>query len=198
MFSHEKKIIFIHIPKTAGTSITDLLKDNTTNKKFRYNNHGKLRVLPDILDYHKHSSSSRYEKLLGENLYSEYFKFTFVRNPWDRMVSWFEYARLGRPYNATEFERWIDMVEARSDDQMHKFMENGIKKVDFIGRFENLEEDMSFVLKETGLEEENLLNLKKLNQSTRMEDYTRYYTPFLKEKVEKIFEEEIEYFKYRF
>jgi len=70
--NHEYKFIFIHIPKNAGTSISTALE------------------LPDI----SHATVQQVKKVLTQQQFESYFKFCFVRNPWDRFLSLYNYARL--------------------------------------------------------------------------------------------------------
>lgn len=72
MVSNKHKFIFVHIPKTAGVTISSILDDYCTldeKKKHNMNPHGQ------------------------RNQISRYFKFCFVRNPWDRFLSCYFYFR---------------------------------------------------------------------------------------------------------
>lgn len=82
MISHKHQCIFIHIPKVAGTSITTLLHDgsdrNSTDgwdpKKQIWRQHATCQELLSL-------------GIIDAKTFGNYFKFTFVRNPWARMVS---------------------------------------------------------------------------------------------------------------
>ena len=65
MINHQYCCIFVHIPKTAGKSI---------NRFFG-------------MEWQKHKDLSRYAQELPPQLFSSYFKFAIVRNPWDRILS---------------------------------------------------------------------------------------------------------------
>ena len=72
--NHEKKFIFVHIPKTAGSSIHIFFKDF-------FNILDRSDPLPEI--HHKSFSS-----ILNEDYsYRNYFKFAVIRNPYDRFLS---------------------------------------------------------------------------------------------------------------
>lgn len=77
MISLVKKFAFIHVNKTGGTSITDALAEHED-------------VQPWLLD---HDPARKYRLVLGPALWSEMFSFGVIRNPWDRMVSSYEYRR---------------------------------------------------------------------------------------------------------
>ena len=74
--SHDKKFIFIHIPKNAGTSV-----GNDFNIETSY-----------------HNTAQEYINLLGKKKYNNMFSFAFVRNPFSRFLSLYNYARLEESY----------------------------------------------------------------------------------------------------
>lgn len=105
MISHENKCIFVHIPKVAGTSIISIFDDQV---KVKTENRLLLPFEPDankfdpppthlrITDYVKYGHVSK-------EIFYEYFKFTFVRNPWDRIVSVYKYRGHASKYDFKVF-----------------------------------------------------------------------------------------------
>jgi hypothetical protein len=101
---HNRKIIFIHIPKTAGSSIEHLLRDE-----------GKYEL--DFIGVRNGRSTHHYMgielKIILKELYSVYYKFSFVRNPYDRLISeyfWCRIKNIGYKFNKT-FDEFLDYVE---------------------------------------------------------------------------------------
>jgi len=89
MISHDKRFIFTHIPKTAGTSVSAVLSQHGVSLQGRRNY--------DSI-YFKHFEASRLQSELGD-AYEDYFRFSFVRSPWTWLVSNYEFNRgLHRPY----------------------------------------------------------------------------------------------------
>ncbi|GGA13492.1 sulfotransferase family 2 domain-containing protein [Okeania sp. KiyG1] len=76
LISHKHKFIFVHVQKTAGQSVTETLKKNVPD-------------LEKLVTQHKHGSAITGRDILGVDKWNEYYKFAFVRNPWDRLVSWY-------------------------------------------------------------------------------------------------------------
>ena len=74
--SYSHNYIFIHIPKNAGTSVS-----NNFNMQTSY-----------------HNTVREYIELIGEKKYSDMFSFAFVRNPFSRFLSLYNYARLEESY----------------------------------------------------------------------------------------------------
>lgn len=75
MYYKDKKIIFIHITKSAGGSVQRAFRINGFEFDFA----------------EEHRTAQQHLEILGKNVFDECFKFSFVRNPWDRMVSIYFY-----------------------------------------------------------------------------------------------------------
>jgi len=105
MIDHQYKCIFIHINKCGGTTLDRLFKANARGHK-------------SILSYQK-----AYPKK-----FDSYFKFSFTRNPWDKMVSFYHYhVRRGWPFNwdwnknnAPNFEDFIKIIHTYSEEKEKK------------------------------------------------------------------------------
>ena len=89
MILKEKKIIFIHIPKTGGNSISHLLKNYTDEKFIKHRPYSDLQNTFEIrseITKDKHQTLNDYYNILGNKLY-DFEIFTVVREPLDRMLS---------------------------------------------------------------------------------------------------------------
>lgn len=86
MYSHDHKFIYVHIPKSAGTFIKHYLLSNIED------GYGENQNQQDYDDKYKTTCERALSGVIGEVPdYKEYFKFTIVRNPFDRVVSMFSY-----------------------------------------------------------------------------------------------------------
>ena len=156
MISHKHKCIFVHIPKTAGTSIEDVIWPNPRDRT--ETNLWMGNVSRCFNQYQagglQHLKAYQIQLEVGEKVFREYYKFSIVRNPWDRLVSLYEYARrvpvledfLGMNFN-TEFKNFLSKIERRSHthwDPQERFVtnESGDFIVDKIIYFENLKEEV--------------------------------------------------------
>ena len=206
-YSEEKKAVYIWIPKTAGTSMANGFKRRGVfENKGRDSLWGRIQDESDINRYMarnwQHVSAADAVQLLGQNTWDKCFTFSIVRNPYDRLVSFYEYSRGARkdpksvqyewPDPGT-FEEWLE--KDRPLSQLHYLTdENGRILVDFVGRFERLRMDVfniCFRLRVLPVK------LPKLRASSRAEYHT-YYTPQIRKKVEDWYGEEIEELKYKF
>lgn len=190
MFSFNHKFIFIHIPKTAGTSITNWLYKLTNDDSIRIFQHVDVLTL---------------ENYLSPIFFNSAFKFTFVRNPWDRCVSFYHYCQQDQSFgtvrpdfqtiiNHLHFDEYLEYYHPES--QLCKIVgKDGNIKVDFIGRVEQINKDVNYIAEKLGFS--NCLTLPNYNTS-KHNHYSTYYSDKSKDLVYKYYKEEIELFKYDF
>lgn len=189
----EKKQIFIHIPKTAGISVVKAFFGDVTLEG--------------------HRSVSFYKQVFGSR-YSDFFTFTIVRNPWDRLYSAYKFLEKGgmNIHDKNAFETHLSIYRDFEDFVLnglnkkitleimhlipqHEFVcdKNGKIIVDHIGRFENLNksiEKINDILKsDFKLEHHN---------KTDKKNYKDIYTTKMIEKVHQIYQKDIDIFEYKF
>src|SRR5690606_13135991 len=91
VLSDQKKFLFIHLPKTGGNSIQTLLKAYSEDKIVCLNalqdGVERFEIRNEYPSLHKHSSLSDYKRELPETTFLNLFKFSTIRNPWDRAIS---------------------------------------------------------------------------------------------------------------
>lgn len=152
MICHHYRCLFVHIPKTAGQSIEHAflgqlgLSWQTRASLLLYPN-SDPRLGPPRLAHLKLREYLRYQ-YLSQDLFDEYFKFSIVRDPWDRAVSIYKYSEYNMPFKKFLFDVLAKRLWA--DDYwfvgpQHEFIcdESGEVGVDYVGRFETLERDFS-------------------------------------------------------
>jgi Sulfotransferase family len=202
MIIHSKQLIFVHIQKTAGSSV-------------------RLAFGESLDSAEKHFFASELRDLYGTEAWNAYFKFAFVRNPWDRLVSWWSnietnreaYAK-GLPVNkfqsfvlsrASTFEEFLlncDQEIADYDGRKWIYRnqvdylsdENDQLMVDFVGRFEQLKTHFMLASRKAIGRE---LDLPQANASVHRH-YSEYYTTEIAEYVGSRFQRDIETFGYVF
>jgi len=91
MLTIRKKFLFIHVPKTAGNSIQNILKEYSEDEIVAKASHQDAVERFEIRGVHpglkKHSTLRKYKARLEPELFSSLFKFSTIRNPWDRLIS---------------------------------------------------------------------------------------------------------------
>lgn len=188
MINHKHKFIFTHIPKCAGSSIHESLGGKG------YSNHKTLE-----------------EDLMTSKQAKHYFKFTFVRNPWDRFISaYFYFKKYGRDGNGdvkmgnivNRYNSFKDFVlnfnKIPASDWVYPHFKEQINWVcgnhDFIGKSENLQQDFNIICEKIGIPKQQLLHTNKSNHK----HYTDYYDDETRQIVAEKYAKDIQCFNYKF
>jgi len=223
IISHKHKFIFIHIPKCAGSSISTSLREY-----YGYDSPEKLRNA-DLNDFamfkidsiygnadylNQHSKYKDIKEYFDNNNFNinDYFKFAFVRNPWDLQVSKFKYLKRLYKENKHTYIEWVkkngnlsfkEFLMQSDDPQLNYLSEKHIDSqtpkqnkvlVDFIGKHETLQLDFNTICDKIGIPRQELPHENK----TEHKHYTKYYDDETREIVAKKFAKDIEYFGYKF
>ena len=218
MISHTYHCIFIHIPKTAGSSIEKKIgKDITTGRNrqdHRAIRHieplslGEYRILVQRGDwdtlYRRLKYALQGKPRPSRSQYQTYFKFTFVRNPWARVYSWYKNVlkdplhqrELGVPPDCPfpDFvENYLDCWALHAQlDWLHDH--KGRVPLDFIGRYENLKDDFERVAHQIGLDDATLPHLVRSGGGHYLDAYDEHSRSLVAQR----YAEEIAYFGYTF
>lgn len=188
-FADDFRCIFIHIPKAAGTSVALTLFGQGS----------------------RHVPWFEYQKA-NPRKFKSYFKFTFVRNPWDRLASSYFFLRKGgmnaddaawAEANLRDFDDFASFVRGWVNERniqtwvhfrpQHYFICNPDGKVmmDFVGRMENMESDFSYVAERLGCTRK----LMEVNSGSNR-NYNAYYDDETREIVRRVYARDIELFGY--
>lgn len=155
IISHKYKFIFLEYPKTGTLSMSTILRKHHSEINWvRFKNHKKKegRIRHNGLN----------QALIAHPECSNYFKFAFVRNPWDRAVSLKYHLIHSQKYREIEFSEYISSRHFKAQPTFYQFCEKNYENLDFIGKYENLEEDFKNVCNIIGLEKmEKLHHLNK-------------------------------------
>jgi hypothetical protein len=183
------RCIFIHIPKSAGISVSKAL-------------FGSLGAGHRTIEY--------WQSKLTKRIYKTFFKFTIVRNPYDRLLSAYNFLKKGGIHkvdaefaskNLIHFNSFEDFVmnylnEETLYSHIHfypqvYFLKNhkGIIDMDFIGKYENITEDFKFIADKlkitTKLDEHNTGEMHQ-------DSFKTHYTTEMIKKINKLYNEDFD------
>jgi hypothetical protein len=206
IISHKYKFIFFALPKTGTHSIRFALRphlgENDEEHVALFHN-SKFDIQEFETRNNGHFSVKEILPHLSEEVWNTYYKFTFVRNPWDRFVSAVVFKNK-QLQNRTEF------VSPFIDKFIHKpnFIDNifykpqydyltdnnGKQCMDFIGKTENMEADYHKICNHLGIPIEKI----DVRNSTSRKGYQDILSPESKIKIEEIYKNDVEHFSYSF
>lgn len=216
--SHRYHVIFVHIQRTGGNSIRKLLnqEDPDLINKIALDS-TQLRI--------KHCFASDIRQAIDPDCFNRYTKFCVVRNPFDRMISWYAMFKHQTTEKVPQHQ-FPDLWQlgeqsgieiAKHTDSFETFLampeeaEHGFFKRFYYNQLDYLTDHEGKLLVDKVLRFENLEEdfrslakaigikapLPHVNQSVR-EDYRRHYTPETRMEVERRFQRDINYFEYSF
>jgi hypothetical protein len=214
IISRGRKYIFVHAPKTGGTSLAlalearamkdDILIGDTPKAKKR---RGRIKGLKSAGRLWKHATLADIDGVVGLEELDDFLVFTLVRNPWDRMVSyyhWLQGQRFDHPAVAfarqLSFEHFVmqPMVQAsfkESPARAYVTDAGGTERPAAFIRLEQLSLDLAPVEAHLGFK---LGEIPRINASDRGEDYRSAYSDQTREAVARCCAEDIVRFGYVF
>lgn len=211
---HNKKLIFIHIPKTGGTSIERVIDMQTVEKFFCYQRCGVC--MPKILDKFcikehnkikyttpQHLTALQLKTVLGDTVFNKYQKFTIVRNPFDRLVG--EYCYIKQTvnphfvqYQDLNFVQFVKRCLNLPNMARHILFDNHFTpQTEFIKPFKPNKKFIVFKFEEIAKVFEWLgVEPMHLRQSDDRKPWQEYYTPELMQLVFNFYKQDFDNFNY--
>ncbi|MGB5558788.1 MAG: sulfotransferase family 2 domain-containing protein [Paracoccaceae bacterium] len=214
IISRGRRYIFVHIPKTGGTALSlaleqramadDILIGDTPKAVRR---RARVKALRGSGRLWKHSMLSDIHGLVSDEEMAEFFVLTLVRNPWDRMVSYYHWLRAqGFDHVAVglakrlEFDGFLEHPHVQASIELSPYSsyltdQNGRENCSLFARIEHLSEDLVPFEEHLGFV---LGDIERANTSDRAENYRTYYSDDKAALVARLCHTDITRFGYRF
>lgn len=214
IISPGRRYIFVHIPKTGGTALSlalearamhdDILIGDTPKARARRRRLAGLKAAGRLW---KHATLADIDGVLPADVLAGCLVFTMVRNPWDRMVSYYHWLRAqGFDHPAVHLARAKDFSDFLHDPMTENAFLNapsdaytrardGSQRGDLFVRLEHIEEDIAPLESHLGFV---LTPLAQVNASERRADYRSYYSEADALQLGRICAADVMRFGYRF
>lgn len=194
----DKKIIFVHIPKAAGRSVQNgLLGGHSVS----------------------HCSLNMYRIILGDCFFNSCYKFSFVRNPFDRLLSAYRFLSSG---GVSDEDKYNQIKYFDAFPSFENFVENGLNEkvmssvihllpqknfltlrsnalgIDFVGRYESFEKDYRALQETLNVDHQKTIPWENKSNNSERYGYRDFYTNSMRCKVEELYKDDLLLLDYRF
>ena len=149
------------------------------------------------IGYYEHMPAWRVKTYLGDRIWNAYYKFSFERNPWDRQVSFFHYKNRDKT-NPASFEAFLAKPQKAYVANYDLYSIDDEIALDFVGKYENLEEDFKIITGKLGIDKKVILPFANVGKKTTSKSYRDYYDDKSRQLIADWYRREIEYFDYQF
>ena len=199
----QRRYVFFCVPKVGSRSIFEVLGLKSPSNH-HINLPGEIR---EEEAYYSNFPNNKPKRL-------DYFKFGFVRNPFDRLVSTYKDKVLKcnntewelpyyKKFHGKNFKYFVDYIYANYDiKNMERHLRtqisllNNLSDIDFIGKYENFDSDVRFVMEKLSLVKKTIPHLNSSSPYSLI--YKSYYDNTTIRKVEQIYWEDLQFFEYKF
>lgn len=228
IISHLHKFIFIKTHKTAGSSMemalgplcgpADIVTPMESNahseiprnyheKNFLGSVYARSRLVRKCIHrhspllgawYYEHMPASRVRELIGEDVWNSYHKFCFERNPWDKVVSYYNWKKFGQNKPMPSFKTWVMEKTHRLPLDARLYFDGDMCLMDEVLEYKGFLGHFSGVCAKLNIPYDGTMPREKTNITSQPVDYREYYDEETREKVAAEFSREIRLMRYVF
>jgi hypothetical protein len=228
IISHRYKFIFIKTHKTAGSSMEmalgplcgpdDIITPMESNRDTRIprNYHearwigrayAASRLFRKCIDrrspllgawYWEHMPATRVRELIGGEIWNSYHKFCFERNPWQKVVSYYNWKKHGQERQMPSFREYVLTKSHRLPRDADLYFDGDTCLMDEVHDYKGFLQTFASVCTRLGIPYDGNMPREKTGVTQEMSDYRDYYDDETREKVAQCFAREIRLMGYQF
>jgi hypothetical protein len=226
--SHKYKFIFIKTHKTAGSSMemalaplcgqddvvtpmeSNILTDiprNYYEKNLIGSMYSKSRLFRKCIHrhsgvlgkwYYEHMPALRVKELVGEEIWNTYYKFCFERNPWEKVVSYYNWKKHGQGRSIPPFEEYVLQKTHRLPLDARLYFDDDVSIMDDVFDYNNFMESFTEVCNRLNIPFDGKMPSEKTGINKNSTEYQECYTDETRECIEHVFNREIKLMHYQF
>lgn len=148
--------------------------------------------------YYEHMPAIRVKELVGENIWNDYYKFCFERNPWDKVVSYYNWKKNGQKRKMLSFDEYVLNKTHRLPADSKLYCDDQGFILDDIFDYSNFIGSFNDVCKRLKIPFSGKMPQEKVGFNKKSADFTAYYDERTKEKISQVFNREIKLMQYTF
>jgi hypothetical protein len=228
IISHRYKFIFIKIHKTAGSSmemalgplcgpddiVTPLESTEGTDIPRNYHEntligrtYAKSRLFRKLIDrrspllgkwYWEHMPATRVRELIGRDIWDGYYKFCFERNPWDKVVSYYNWKKFGQKRDIPPFKEYVMKKSHRLPRDADLYFDGDTCMMDEVFDYQNFQQTFAGICERLGIPYDGVMPREKTGVAKEKSDPHDYYDDETREKVAELFSREILRMNYQY
>ena len=228
IISHRYKFIFIKTHKTAGSSmemalgplcgpddiITSMETNEGTGIPRNYHEdtligraYAKSRLLRKCIDrrssllgawYWEHMPATRVRELIGEDIWNNYYKFCFERNPWEKVVSYYNWKKYGQEKATPPFKEYVLTKSHRLPRDGDLYFQGDVCLMDEVHDYQGFLTTFASICGKLGIPYDGNMPREKTGVAQEKSDYREYYDDETRDKIAEWFSREIRLMGYQF
>ncbi|MFU8893837.1 MAG: hypothetical protein ACNA8L_09435 [Luteolibacter sp.] len=226
--SHRYRFIFIKTHKTAGSSMEmalaplcgpdDIITPMESNamtalpKNYHENSwvgrtYARSRWFRKCIHrhsprlgawYYEHMPATRVRQLVGEKVWYSYHKFCFERNPWEKVVSYYNWKKYGQEKGMPDFKTWVMEKTHRLPMDARLYFDGDQCLMDQVLDYEGFIGKFTALCANLGIPFQGEMPREKTNITPGKADFRTYYDEESREKIASVFQREIQLMEYAF
>lgn len=187
----------------ASSTVPRNFHENTSLGRFD----ARSRLLRKFLNRHspllgkwfyEHMPASRVRALVGEEVWNSYHKFCFERNPWAKVVSYYNWKRIGQGRRMPDFREYVLEKTHRLPLDARLYFEGERVLVDEVLDFKDFNESFTALCRRLGVPYCGQMPREKTDMTTQPVDFHDFYDEETKAKIAEVFAREIKLMNYQY